>query len=97
MKYLVAKDKKTRINYNKFEKKRLLLKAIANNQFLDISIQHKVTRYFLNIQGYKSKIKNYCLITARARGILRGYNISRMLFKQYASHGYLKGIKKASW
>src|SRR3978361_1075624 len=97
MKYLVAKDKKNRVNYTKFEKRRLLLKAITNNQFLDVNIQNKIIIYLKNIIVYKSRIKNYCLITARARGVLRNYNISRILFKQYASYGYLKGIKKASW
>jgi len=97
MKYLVVKDKKNRLNYKKFEKKKLLLKAIYVNKFLDNYCHNQIKLYFKNILVYKTKIKNYCLLTARSRGIIRKYNISRMLFKQFASYGYLKGIKKSSW
>jgi ribosomal protein S14 len=97
MKYLVAKDKKNRILYKQFEKKRILLKSIQVNNFLNFTVRGEAKNLLSNLVGYKSRIKNYCLITGRSRGILRRYNISRMLFKQYASFGYLKGIKKASW
>ena len=97
MKYLVAKDKKNRISYKKFEKKRRLLKTICCNQFMNLNFRLKAKLSLLNLVGFRSIIKNYCLITYRSRGILRKYNISRMVFKQYASLGYLKGIKKASW
>jgi len=97
MKYLVGKDKKNRILYKQFEKKRLLLKSMQVNKFLSFTVRGEAKNLLINLRGYKSRIKNYCLITARSRGILRKYNISRMVFKQYASFGYLKGIKKASW
>jgi ribosomal protein S14 len=97
MKYLAIKDKENRINYKKFEKKKMLIKAIYVNKFMDNFYHKQIKLYFETIIFYKNKIKNYCVVTARARGILRKYNISRIVFKQYASYGYLKGIKKSSW
>lgn len=97
MKYLIAKNKKNRINYKLFEKKKLLLKSIVKNKFLFNTYRKYAKNKLIILKGYKSFVKNYCIISGRSRGIVRKYNISRMLFKYYASFGYLKGIKKGSW
>lgn len=44
-----------------------------------------------------SRIRNRCMITGRARGVLSSYKISRITFRQYANQGRLPGITKASW
>jgi small subunit ribosomal protein S14 len=97
MKYLVAKNKKNRFNYKLFEKKRLLLNSIYKNNFLLNKYKKYAKNKLIILKGYKSYLKNYCIISGRSRGIIRKYNISRMLFKYYGSFGYLKGIKKGSW
>jgi len=97
MKYLIAKNKKNRNKYNLLEKKKLLLKSISKNVFLTNKYRIFAKNKLINLKGYKSFLKNYCIISGRSRGVLRKYNISRMLFKYYASFGYLKGIKKGSW
>ena len=97
MKYLIAKNKKNRFSYNLLEKKRLLLKSINKNMFLYNKYRKYAKNKLIILKGYKSYLKNYCIISGRSRGIIRKYNISRMLFKYYASFGYLKGIRKGSW
>ena len=97
MKYLIAKNKKNRTKYNLLEKKRLLLKSINKNLFFSNKYRNYAKNKLIILKGYKSFLKNYCIISVRSRGIIRKYNISRMLFKQFANFGYLKGIKKGSW
>lgn len=97
MKYLVARDKKNRYMYQLLEKKRILFKSILLNKFLACEKRSQVQKYLHVKKGYQSLIRNYCEITTRSRGVVSKYALSRMIFKQYISFGYLKGIKKASW
>lgn len=97
MKYLVAKNKKHRRNYRLIEKKKVFLKSLNKNKFLLNKYRKFVNIKLLKICCYRSFIKNYCVITGRSRGIVQKFGISRMIFKYYASFGYLKGIKKSSW
>jgi small subunit ribosomal protein S14 len=41
--------------------------------------------------------RNRCKITGRPRGYMRQFGISRITFREMASHGLIPGIKKASW
>jgi small subunit ribosomal protein S14 len=45
----------------------------------------------------KSRIRNRCQITGRPRGYMRGFGISRIVFRELANQGMLPGVKKASW
>ncbi len=97
MLYLVAKNKKNRRKYAAEEKKKNLIKAIINNWYLCNTQCIFARKVLFQIAGYRSYLKNYCIISGRSRGIIRPYNISRIYFKQLTSFGYLKGIKKMSW
>ncbi len=43
------------------------------------------------------RIRNRCSQTGRARGYLRFFGISRIVFRELASIGLLPGVRKASW
>lgn len=43
------------------------------------------------------RLRNRCQFTGRSRGYLRGWRISRMMFRTFASQGLLSGVFKASW
>ena len=45
---------------------------------------------------YKTKIKNYCVLSGRSRGIIRKFRISRILFRALGSKGFFFGLKKSS-
>lgn len=45
----------------------------------------------------KTRIKNYCMFTARSRGVYKHFHLSRMMFKELALAGRLPGIRKSSW
>ena len=45
----------------------------------------------------RSRMRNRCQITGRSRGYMRQFGISRIQFREMASHGLIPGVKKASW
>ena len=45
----------------------------------------------------KTRFRNRCQLTGRPRGYMRGFGISRIVFRELANQGMLPGVKKASW
>ncbi len=43
------------------------------------------------------RVRNRCSQTGRARGFLRFFGVSRIVFRDLASAGLLPGVRKASW
>ena len=43
------------------------------------------------------RLRNRCAITARSRGHLRFFRMSRISFREFAGEGLLPGVFKASW
>jgi Ribosomal protein S14 len=43
------------------------------------------------------RIHNRCSLTGRPKGYMRQFGISRIQFREMASHGLIPGVKKASW
>lgn len=43
------------------------------------------------------KIKNRCVFSNRSRAIFNKVKLTRMVFKNLATFGFLNGIKKYSW
>lgn len=44
-----------------------------------------------------SRYRNRCQVSGRPRGYMRGFGISRIVFRELATQGLLPGVKKASW
>ncbi|MDR2068110.1 MAG: 30S ribosomal protein S14 [Holosporaceae bacterium] len=44
-----------------------------------------------------TRIRNRCMITGRARGVYRKFNISRIMLREMAAEGLIPGVYKASW
>lgn len=45
---------------------------------------------------FKTKIKNYCIITGRSRGLYRKFKVSRIAFRDLGIEGLFFGLKKSS-
>ncbi len=45
----------------------------------------------------KTRLRNRCQFTGRARGFLRKFKMSRLCFREMASQGLVPGVFKASW
>lgn len=43
------------------------------------------------------RLRNRCQLTGRPRGFLRKFKLSRICFREMASHGLIPGVTKASW
>ena len=44
-----------------------------------------------------TRIRNRCMITGRARGVYRKFNISRIMLREMVADGLVPGVRKASW
>lgn len=86
MKHLLIKDKKRRVLYSIFEKRRIFLKSI---------IQNLSSVKILRVLAYKqllllpkdssiSRIRNRCSYTNRPRAIYRKFGLSRLMFRKFA-------------
>jgi small subunit ribosomal protein S14 len=87
------------MNYLKNESKIWFLKSII----FDISMPHNdwTKASFILAKKFKrfSKIRivNRCIITGRAKSVLRDFWLSRMEFKRFSSEGLLTGVKKRNF
>ncbi len=79
--------------------KRLSLKSVISNKDLSLSerfsAQVKLSQLARN--GSKSRIRNRCALTGRARGNLRKFGMSRIALRELASWGQVPGLIKSSW
>jgi len=46
---------------------------------------------------FSTRQVNRCELTGRARGYMRMFKMSRLMFRQMALNGLLPGVKKTSW
>ena len=86
-KSIVARDLKRQKMIDKYADKRAELKAAGDNEGLQ-----KLPR-----NSSPTRAKNRCNETARPRGYIRKFGLSRISFREHASKGEIPGVKKASW
>jgi small subunit ribosomal protein S14 len=96
--YLVQKDVKIRQEFLKKETQRRLLKAVVYQVDLPASVRVEAHRKLANMKKTSCyvRMKNRCTLTARSGSVLRHFALSRISFREAASHGYLTGVKKAN-
>jgi len=46
---------------------------------------------------FKVCIRNRCMVSGRARGYMRKFGVSRIVFREMALSGLIPGVRKASW
>ena len=71
----------------KYAAKRAALKAAGDYEGLD-----KLPK-----NSSPVRLHNRCKLTARPKGYMRRFGISRVTFREMANDGKIPGIKKASW
>lgn len=99
MKYLLEKDKKRRILFEKFEKKKILLIALSKDVRLSFlrRIMFRLELFKFNKNTSKTRVKNRCSVTGRGRGVFRAFRMSRLQIRELLVRGMLYGVRKASW
>jgi ribosomal protein S14 len=97
MRHFLARDKRRRVSFLKFEFKRVFLKSIYYNCFLDFNIRERARLELLKLpkNSSRSRLHNRCVFTRRSGGVLRFFKISRMVFRDLSSRGFLYGIRKS--
>ncbi len=46
---------------------------------------------------FKVRVRNRCAVSGRARGYMRKFGVSRIVFREMALSGLIPGVRKASW
>jgi len=83
----MAREKKRRELVEKYAEKRRKLKKAGDW----IGLQ-KLPR-----NASPVRLRNRCPLTGRARGYLRQFGVSRIVFREMALEGKIPGVRKASW
>lgn len=98
-KSLVERQKKrARQVQLKWEKRQELKKKIIDPNLSEE--ERYAARIALNKMSPNSsyiRLRNRCQLTGRPKGYLRKFKISRICFREMASHGMIPGVVKASW
>ena len=99
MKYLIQKDKNRRNLFNKTEKTQRALKSIIYDDNYDIEKRLKAQQrlHKLGTRSSRTKIKNRCLRSSRAKSVYRKFKISRIELRELALKGAIPGYSKKSW
>lgn len=99
MKYLLLKDRRRRILYASFEKRRLFLKMLIEDMRLPIAFRVYAYKQMLLLPKDSSitRFRNRCVLTNRPRAIYRRFGISRLMFRKYVWEGKLIGVRNSSW
>lgn len=74
----------------------LFVKLLLNNS--RVSTLYKVL-YLFRLKKKKiflSKVNNICVLTNRARGVYKGFKVSRIVLRKLGSEGLIPGLKKSS-
>jgi small subunit ribosomal protein S14 len=97
-KSILERDLK-RIKLNKkYSKKYTFLKyeySNTDNKQLKLELHFKLQRIPRN--SLKTRIRNRCWKTGRARGYYRDFGLSRHSFRELAHQCLLPGVTKSSW
>jgi small subunit ribosomal protein S14 len=98
MKYRILKDRRRRVLYSLFERRRNVLRSIRENIALPARLRGQAYRALLSLPRDSSptRRRNRCSVTGRSRAIVRRFHLSRLQFRSLALQGKLSGVKKAS-
>jgi small subunit ribosomal protein S14 len=93
----ISRDRARRHSFFLTELERVVLKSVLFDQHLPSAIRYTAGYYLDQLNGCKSRIKNRCILTGRARSVNRHFRLSRFAFRSLSSNGQLPGVISASW
>jgi len=95
---MIEREKKRIKLYKKYSLKRAnLLKKYNNEKSFNLKLQLHSNLQKLPRNGSKTRIRNRCWKTGRARGVFRDFGLSRHVFREMAHQCLLPGVTKSSW
>ena len=95
----INKNEKRKKLVAKFTKKRAALQAIVDDSKASDEVKYEAR---LKIQALprnanKTRLRNRCALTGRARGTFRKFGLGRNKIRELAFKGDIPGMVKASW
>lgn len=79
--------------------KRQQLKAIVKSESVSVEEKWAAMEALNKLPKNSSpiRLRNRCQLTGRSRGYLRKFKMSRIAFRELASHAMIPGVTKSSW
>lgn len=95
---MIEREKKRIKLYKKYSLKRAnLLKKYQNEKSFNLKLEVHSKLQKLPRNSSKTRIRNRCWKTGRARGVFRDFGLSRHVFREMAHQCLLPGVTKSSW
>lgn len=97
-KSVIRRNKKRISLVERCAKKRSTLVSMVKDCSLPIHERLNARKNLLSMprDSSKSRIRVRCSITGRGRGNISKFSLSRMIFREFASVGYIPGVVKSS-
>lgn len=95
---IVANERKRKMSQKYFTLRKELRKKVCNSTLSDderYEAQLKLQRLPRN--SCKTRVRNRCVLTGRARAYYRFFRLSRIAFRELALKGMIPGVTKSSW
>jgi len=83
----IARNERKRRTVEKYAERRAEMKA--NGDYVGLAS--------LPRDASPTRVVNRCAATGRRRAFIRRFNLSRLAFRELATHGQLPGVTKSSW
>jgi ribosomal protein S14 len=71
-----------------------IFSIVLNTNILKWILFEYINNKFNN---FKTKLKNFCVISGRSKGVIKKFKISRIVLRELSFKGGVFGLKKASW
>nr|WDA99172.1 ribosomal protein S14 [Gronococcus sybilensis] len=97
-KSMIQRDIKRAYMKQKYQERRIELKKKirkTDSTLEKIELHKKLDKFPRN--SSKTRIRNRCWLTGRARGYYRDFGLSRHVFREMAHECLLPGVVKSSW
>ncbi len=95
----IERDKKRRRLAKQYDPRRERLKAVFKDKAKPAEDRFEAMLKLAEIprNASKTRIRNRCAVSGRARGYYRKLKMSRIALRQLGSEGLIPGLIKASW
>jgi small subunit ribosomal protein S14 len=86
-----------RLNCHAMEIRNKVLKTVVSKSDLALSTRWSVSKRFLTLLSYQTRLNNRCNINGKSRAVFRCLRLNRLVIASYQARGFIKGAYKASW
>jgi ribosomal protein S14 len=90
----IRRDETLRIKFLKNELKLVILKSITRTSELPELVRFYAFTKIQKKYAFVSRWKNFCLLTGRARGNTKMFNVSRHMLNKISQQGYTSGFTR---